>query len=49
MSPIALQGASTWTGVGANVGTVLLFTAAIGSCPLYTVLGISTASVKARA
>jgi Protein of unknown function (DUF2892) len=48
-APLALQGVSTWTGVGAAVGTVMLFTAAIGSCPLYTALGISTAAAKARA
>lgn len=41
-APIATMGASAATGVAAAAGAVLLLTATIGSCPIYTVLGLST-------
>ncbi len=33
---------TTWTWVGLIVGLVLLFTAVMSSCPIYTVLGLRT-------
>lgn len=41
-APIATMGVSATSGIAAVVGGVLLFTAVIGSCPIYTVLGLST-------
>ena len=36
-------------GVWGYIGVVPLLTGALGSCPLYTLLGISTCPVKSRA
>lgn len=38
---------SSWLGLLGLIGLVPLFTGAVGSCPLYTLFGISTCSIKA--
>lgn len=37
-----------WVYVAAGLGVVMLFTAAIGFCPLYALFGISTCPVPQR-
>lgn len=49
LAPVGLSGLTTATGIAAAAGFVMLFTAAMGSCPIYTVLGLSTKSAKASA
>ncbi|MEQ1569628.1 MAG: DUF2892 domain-containing protein [Myxococcota bacterium] len=42
LAPIGLYGLGAGSIVSAVIGGVLLFTAAVGSCPIYTALGLST-------
>ena len=42
LAPIGVAGLGIGSILSAVVGLVLLFTAAVGSCPIYTALGLST-------
>lgn len=41
-----LEGTFKWVGLG--VGVVMVFTASVQFCPLYTLLGVNTCKVKPK-
>jgi len=48
ISPLAVMASSVGLIVAAVVGAILLTTGIIGSCPIYTMLGLSTKPTEAK-